>query len=251
LRRQTATARSGRAIAVDLHDVALDVGSDESARLALADDAAFVHDRQAMAQALRLVHEVSGEQDGLAFAHQLLQPFPDQVPRLGVEARRRLVEDQQVRVVHQGAGERQPALHAAGKGVEADVGLAGQAGELQQLRDARGDELVGQAEVAAVDLQVLGAGEVRVQVVELGHDADPGPRLPRPRRHRLAHQRDAAGIGHGQAQAAAQGCGLAGAVGAEQAETLAGLQGEGDAGHGLAAVVGLVQVVDDQWCHDD
>ena len=41
---------------------------------------------------------------------------------------------------------------------------------------------VGEAEVAAVDEQVLGDGEVGVEVVELRHDADRAPRAARARR---------------------------------------------------------------------
>jgi hypothetical protein len=63
-------------------------------------------------------------------------------------------------------------------------GAAGEPGELEQLRDARVDGVVGEAEVAAVHQQVLGHGEVRVEVVHLRHDADAQARLARARRHR-------------------------------------------------------------------
>jgi hypothetical protein len=46
------------------------------------------------------------------------------------------------------------------------------------------------AEVAAIHDQVLGGGEIGVEVVELRHHADLHARLAGPRRHRFADQRD-------------------------------------------------------------
>jgi hypothetical protein len=96
---------------------------------------------------------------------------------------------------------------------------------------------------------VFGGSEVGVEVVELRHHADLRPRLAGARRHRLADQRDRAGIRRGQAEAAAQGGGLAGAVGAEQAVTLAALQFKVEPGDDFAAVVGFVQGGNNQRAH--
>jgi hypothetical protein len=101
-----------------------------------------------------------------------------------------------------------------------------------------------QAEVAAEDEQVFGAGEIRVEIVELRHDADPRPRLLPIGRNGAAVQFDAAAIRPGQAEAQAQRGGLAGAVRAEQAETGTRFDGERQTGdHGLVAI-GLAQVAD-------
>jgi hypothetical protein len=86
------------------------------------------------------------------------------------------------------------------------------------------------AEVAAIDQQVFAAGEVGVEVVELGDDADPGARRFRVGRNRPAGEPDVAGVRRGQSEAAAQGGRLAGAVRAEQPETGAGGHHEVDAG---------------------
>jgi hypothetical protein len=108
--------------AVHFQHLRLDVLGDQRARRALGDDAAVVHDREAVAQALGLFHEVRGEHERLAFLRQAAQPLPDQVARLRVEAGGRLVHENELRVVHQRARQRQAALHAAGE--RADLGVA-------------------------------------------------------------------------------------------------------------------------------
>jgi hypothetical protein len=108
------------------------VRGDQLARRALGDEAPVVHDGEAVAEALGLVHEMRREQHRLALLQQLLQALPDQVARLRVEAGGRLVEEQQVGVVHQRARQRQAPLHAAGERVDLGVGAAGQPGELEQ-----------------------------------------------------------------------------------------------------------------------
>jgi hypothetical protein len=183
-----------------------------------------VDDGQPVGEALGLVHEVGGQQDGGALGGEAAQALPDQVAGLGVEAGGGLVEDQQLGLVDQRPGQGEAALHAAGERLDAGVFLALEAGEGEQLGDARADLALADAEVAGEHEQVLGAGEVRVEAVELGHHADPGAGLAGLLGHRQAAQADAAGAGGGEAEGAAQGGGLAGAVGAEQREAFAGAQ---------------------------
>ena len=78
-----------------------------------------------------------------------------------------------------------------------------------------------QAEVAAVDQQVLAHREVGIEVVHLRHDADADARLARRLGHRLADHLDAAAVRVDEAEAAAQRRRLAGAVGTEQPEAVA------------------------------
>ena len=103
-----------------------------------------------------------------------------------------------------------------------------------------------QPEVAAVHDEVLGHGEVRIEVVHLRHDADADARATGVARHRLADQRDLAAIRLGEAEAAAQRRRLAGAVRAEQRVAGAASNRERQAvDDGRAAVV-LAQPVDDE-----
>src|SRR5258707_12631395 len=227
--------------AVHLDDVLLDVLGDQRARRALGDDPAAVHDGEPVAQALGFLHEMRGEQQGFAFLRQAAKPLPDQVARLRVEPRGGLVHEQQLRVVDQRARQGQAPLHAAGERVDPRIGAPLEAGELEQRRNALRHLARRQPEIAAEDEQVLGHGEVGIEIVELRHHADAGARLARPGRHRLAEQLDLARVRHAQAEAQPQRGRLAGAVRPEQAEALAALDGKIDARHHLERPVGLAQ----------
>jgi hypothetical protein len=97
--------------------------------------------------------------------------------RPAVEAGGRFVEKDNVRVIDQRAGQGQAPFHATGERCDAGIRLAAEAGEIEQGRDSSLDVGIAQAEIAAEDEQVFGAGEIRVEVVELRHDTDPRPCL--------------------------------------------------------------------------
>ncbi len=136
---------------------------------------AVVHDHQAVAQLLGLVHVVRGEDEGDAALLEAEQAVPDDVPGLRVETGGGLVEDQDVRVVDEAPGDREAALHAAGQRVDLVVGALGELNEVEQLVGALVDQLARQPEVAAVDEQVLAHRQLVVQGVFLRDDAEPGP----------------------------------------------------------------------------
>ena len=140
----------------------------------------------------------------------------------------------------------EPPLHAARVGLDAPVGRVREAEALQRLRDPAPQRGAGDPVELALDDEVLAAGGVGVDAVLLADDAD-----------RVA---DADGLGEdveaGDAGAAGvrprergedpDGRGLAGAVGAEQAEDRAGRDREVEpveradvAGIGLDEAVGL------------
>ena len=84
-------------------------------RSAQRDNVAFGVDRQAIA-ALGLFHQVRGNQHGdVFFVAQNLQVLPQIAARAGIEAGRRLIQQQHRRVMQQTLGQLQPPLHAAGK----------------------------------------------------------------------------------------------------------------------------------------
>ena len=79
------------------------------------DDLAAGDDRDPVGEALRLVHVVGGEEDGLAEVAQAGDHLPGLAPRRGVEAGRRLVEEEQLGVADQRQADVEPALLAAGE----------------------------------------------------------------------------------------------------------------------------------------
>ena len=223
------------------HDLRLDVLGDQGPRRADGDQPAAIHDGDAVAEPLGLFHEMRGEHERLAFLRQAAQALPDEVPCLRVEAGGRLVHDEKQRIVDQRAGERQSPLHAAREHVDAGIGPSGEAGEFQQLGHARGDRGARHAEIAAVDPQILGDGEVGIEIVELRHDADAAARFARSCRDGLAEQLNVACVRVREAEAQAQRGGLARAVGTEKAEAFARRYVEVDAGHDFQIAVALAQ----------
>ena len=117
--------------------------ADERGRRALGHDRALVDDDEAVAELLGLVHVVGREHQRRALLLEPEQPVPQDVPRLRVEAGRRLVEQQDARVVDEGARDREAALHAAGEVVDLGLGLVVELGEREQLVGRRAQELAG------------------------------------------------------------------------------------------------------------
>ena len=109
------------------------VALDQLARRALGDDLRLVHDDEPVAELLGLVHVVRREDEGHAALLEPVQPVPEEVARLRVEARRRLVEEQQVRLVDQRPRDRQAPLHAARQRLHLVLRALGELDELEQL----------------------------------------------------------------------------------------------------------------------
>src|SRR5688572_26364841 len=109
----------GRGVALDD-----DVGTiaalrrDERGDRALGDDRAVVHDRDAVAQRLDLLHVVAGVEHGHAVVAQRAHGLEDVVAALRIDADGGLVEDEQLGAVEDTGGEVEPALHPAGELVD-------------------------------------------------------------------------------------------------------------------------------------
>ena len=86
----------------------------QARRLVARQDAALVQQRDAAAP-LGLVQVGRGHQDRDAARQELRQQLPELAPRHRIDAGRRLVEQDQLGLVDQRAGQRQLLLHAAGQ----------------------------------------------------------------------------------------------------------------------------------------
>ena len=145
---------------------------DQLPRRALGDDAASVHDHQPVAELLRLVHVVGGEDEGHTLPLERVEAIPQQVASLRVEAGGGLVEQQQLGLVDEGARHDEPPLHAARQRVDAVVATVAQLHERQQLVGALTNDRAGEVEVSPVDEEVVPNGQLGVEVVLLGRDTD-------------------------------------------------------------------------------
>ena len=151
------------------------------------------------------------------------------MPGLGVEPRRRLVEQHQLRPVDERAGDGQTAPHPTRQQVDPVVPTIGQLDELEQLVGPLADDVPRQVEVPPVDEDVVAHRQLEVERVLLRHDAETGSdaRAVGRRIHAqhaelaVRDRRDATDHPHRRR--------LAGAVGPQEAERLPLLDAKVDA----------------------
>src|SRR6185503_16861648 len=218
------------AVHLDLDDDAVGHLLLEVARRPLRDDPPARDDGDAVAERVRLEHVVRRQEHGLARLLQAEDRLPELTRADGVDADRRLVEEDHRRVVQEPAGDVQPLAHAARVALDPLLLAALEPDELEQLLDPR--PLA--ARLDAVELrevaQVVERREALVEApVAAEHVADA---LPHPARvlddvasehPRLPGCRDEERDQHLDRRR------LAGAVRAEEAEELALLDREADA----------------------
>src|ERR671916_2798727 len=121
VKRRTSRARSVRIgisatitadhLQVHLLDIGSPVALLQLAAGPLGGDPAAVYERDLLAQSLRLLQVVRREQDGQPVVIQLPDVTPQLVAELDVHPGRRLVEKEDLRVVHKGPGEQHAPLH--------------------------------------------------------------------------------------------------------------------------------------------
>ena len=177
---------------------------------------------------------------------QLSQAVPDQMARLWIETRRRLVENQELRIVDERARKRQATLHAARQCANLCARATRESGELEQSRYAHVERRAVDLEIPAVDAQIFGDGEIGIEIVDLRDHTDAYACLACRLGHGPANHLDRAAVRIDQPEAAAQRRRLAGAVGSQQAEAFAAPNVERQATHDLVFAVAFAQIVDAQ-----
>src|SRR5487761_1072934 len=119
------------------------------------DDAAVIDDRDAPA-ILGLVHVMGGHEDGEVLAPaKLMKVCPDMLPRLWIEPQRRLVEEQDPRVMQEPASDLEPALHATRERAHASFPAVPQLHHREQFTHARFSDGGRNSVRIAVKAQVL------------------------------------------------------------------------------------------------
>ena len=141
----------------------------------LGENAPGVHRHQGV-EAFRLFHVGGGHQNAQVRAApaQPLHQLPEAAPGERVHPRGRLVQDEQVGVVDQGAAEPQLLLHAAGEVHRQALDEGGKAGGSGEFGDALGPCHPVLPEEAAEKIQVLPYREAGIEVAPktLGHVGD-------------------------------------------------------------------------------
>ena len=178
---------------------------------------------------LRFAHVLRGQNDRSPAVTQPVKLRPDRPTEEGIEARSWFIEEQDGRIVDQGARKLQAALHAPGELRRAAPALAPQVDQLQDGTYPPTTTEEEHPEQARHEIHVLARRQIGIQAEELGHVSDPFPGSP-PKALRVFAE-DARDTRRGS-QAAGQDShsgGLAGAARADNAQQGARRDGLRDA----------------------
>ncbi len=169
--------------------------------------AARIHERYPIA-ALGLVHEVGRDENGHALiARKIDQHFPEPVPRQGIDARGRLVEDEHFGLVDDGDREREPLANPQRQLQGALIEIIVKAEPFDQRGNTCLRLLRRQVEEVGMKIEVLPDGEFGIERERLRHVADPIARahvariegLPEQQRLALGRRQQAGQHLHGRA----------------------------------------------------
>lgn len=149
---------------------------DELRRRPLLDDPPGADEGHALAQCFRLLDVVRRKQHGQAFVGvQPAQVAPELVAELEIDARGRLVENQQAGAVDERTCDQQPPAHAPGQTVRLRPRLRGEVERVEQLLRSASCLQPRHAEVATVVGENLACREKAVEVDLLRRHPDEQP----------------------------------------------------------------------------
>src|SRR5215212_11949511 len=229
---------------VDFFDVPGFVALLELFAAPLGGDVAPVYQRDLIAQRLGLFEVVGRQQDGHPPTIELPDIAPQLVAQLHVHARRRLVQEQHLRIVHERPGKQHAPLQPPGERVGPLRPLPRELEPLQHLLSPLAGLLFGNAVVARVKQKCLLDGQELVQVHFLGGDPDHTPCLPKFPKGIFPEDLDRTRIWPGQTDHTVYERGLSRPVGPKQPEELPGLHLERDPAEGQKPIgIGLPELL--------
>ena len=208
--------------------------------------AAFPDDGHLVAELLGHFQHVGGEEYGAARIAVLAHQAFEQVRGYGIEAYERFVHDDEPGRVQPGGYHRQLLLHAVGIGADGLGEILFQLQHGGKAVDALLALLFAHAEDVGDEVQVLYAAHKVVQVRIVRDKGQAALAFQGICAHGYAVHVNLAAVEAQDAHAAFEGGGLAGAVVADKAVDLAGLDVEGQIVHGLLFAVALGKVFDSQ-----
>src|ERR1700733_14260405 len=189
---------------------------------ALSDEAAFVNDGDVAAEALDDFEHMGGQENCCAVANHSLQHGLESAGGDGVHTFERLVKKKHARTVNDGGGHGQLLLHAVRIIGDERFGTIAELHEIEEFGGALRCGLAIEAVHAADEIEIFGAGEPSEKREALRDDADLALHGDRIFFKVDPKNSDAAFAGSEQAGEHFNGGGFTGAVGAEEAEKLAG-----------------------------
>ena len=188
---------------------------------AAVNEFAFFDDGDAVAEVLEFAENVGGDKDGFAHALEFLEDGHHFDAGSGVQAAGGFVEEEELGVVDEDAGEAEPLLHAAAKGADEGSLFVRQSDEFEHVFDGAFALFGGDFVAGAKEVEVFGDFHVFVDAKEVGHVADEVADGVGVAGDVVAEYLGAAFAGGKEGGENAQCGGLAGAVGADEAEEVA------------------------------
>jgi hypothetical protein len=204
-----------------------------------------VDDGDAIAELVRLVHVVGGQEHGevLRFL-DAPEHLPDGGARHRIEPGRGLVEEEDARFVHEAAGDLHPPAHAAREGLDRLVGPGRELDGLEELGDQPFSLCARHAVELGEDEQVLLGAQLGVAGERLRDDADAPAHAVGIEAHVGAPDHGGARGGRDEGRHHADESRLARAVRTQQPEDLPLLDGESDAVDGGEVAEALDDALD-------
>jgi len=132
----------------------------------------MIDNRDALAESVGFFHVVGGEQDRFAELVIFANDLPEQDAGLGIEAGAGLVEEEDLRIVHHGAGDGEALHHASGKAAHHLVGAISELELFQQGVRQFGALFPRDSEIGGVEGEDLAGSEREIQIGALRNYAD-------------------------------------------------------------------------------
>ncbi len=172
-------------------------------------DQPAIHDHRDVVAVLGLGDVLRRDEQRASLVAQPAQLVPDGLAQHRIDAGGRLIHEQHIRAVHEGAGELEPALHATGQVAREPMPRVGQLHHLERVSDEGAPLERADAIQCRDEADVLLRREVLVQAEQLRHVGDPAARRAAEPPRILAEDADlAVGAAEGAGQHA-DGRGLA------------------------------------------
>src|SRR6202035_46781 len=163
----------------DLFEALCPVALEQLRRRALLDQTSLIDDGESLAVALRLLHQVGGDEDRRpGLLAQGLKASPDHAARARIEADGGLVEEQHRGAIEQRGRDLQAPQHAPGEGAGEPVEHRGEIHRLDRLRDALAALAPRHARDPPVEVEDLVCRHLVVDGDRLGDVVDARPQRP-------------------------------------------------------------------------
>src|SRR5579884_330543 len=199
----------------------------------------MIHNGNAVAESISLVHILSGEENSNSALFERMDMIPKEQSRLRIEAIGRFIKEEYVGCVHQRTCKHQPLSHTARTVTYFVPTAVGQAEFREQCVSASFALCTGYTMVSRMEGENLANAEALVEVTLLGYDGNMLLDTCRFVYYINTHDTDCTTCGAYTSGQNRDGCCLASPIGTQQTKDLAALYSEGDSIHGIEGNPGV------------